>query len=88
LADGLSLDSGSGEISGVPTVVSVADFTVRVASGDGQSALTSLTISVTPTPVLDPAESCADHPDYVIASFDEQALEAAVRADVGVFGPG
>lgn len=46
LPGGLSLDPGSGVISGTPTGAGTFDFTVAVASGDGQEATAARTILV------------------------------------------
>lgn len=47
LPAGLALDPSSGVISGTPTMVETASFTVQVASGDGQTATRPLSIDVT-----------------------------------------
>ena len=48
LPTGLSLNGSNGQISGTPTVHETRDFTVRVVSGDGQSATHALSITVSP----------------------------------------
>ncbi len=46
LPTGLTLSPSSGEISGIPTVFGTSNFTVQVASGDGQAAQQALRIIV------------------------------------------
>jgi hypothetical protein len=73
---GLTL-STAGAVAGSPTLPGAFQFTVRVASGDGQSAERPLSITV--PPVLEPHESCGDYPAHAIATFEDPALEFAVR---------
>jgi len=51
LPPGLALASGSGAISGTPTAVGAATFTVRASSSDGQTATADLHVTVGPGPV-------------------------------------
>jgi hypothetical protein len=50
LPDGLSLDSNTGVISGNPTSAGTWNFTVQVASGDGQTATKALSIQISVVP--------------------------------------
>lgn len=50
LPSGLTLDVGTGVISGTPTDVETAAFTVQVASGDAQTATRALSIGVADAP--------------------------------------
>ncbi len=84
LPTGFALDSSSGEISGLATAPTVEDFTVQVASGDGQTTQQALTLTVVARPVLQPGELCTDYPDYAIATFEDANLEAAVRAALSI----
>lgn len=46
LPDGLTLDSSSGLLSGVPTTADTSTFTVRVTDADGQTATQALTLTI------------------------------------------
>ena len=87
LPSGLNLSTSAGEISGTPTVVETQDFTVRIASGDGQTAQQALSITVNVPPTLQPGELCSDYSDASVATFEDANLEAAIRTALGVGGP-
>lgn len=52
LPDGLTLDSSTGEIAGVPTIAGVFGFTVQVTDASGQVATKDLSILVNPAPEI------------------------------------
>lgn len=79
LPNDLSLNTATGEISGTPTDAGTRIFQVQVASGDGQTAQRSLSITVEEPPVLSLGELCSDHPSTAIATFEDANLEARVR---------
>ena len=83
-SSGLNLNTSAGEISGTPTVVETQDFTVEVASGDGQNAQQALSITVNVLPTLEPGELCSDNPASAIATFEDANLEAAIRNALAV----
>ncbi|MGD8869575.1 MAG: leucine-rich repeat domain-containing protein [Gemmatimonadales bacterium] len=83
LPTGLSLTASTGLISGTPSVLESQTFTVRVASGDGQTDTRQLTITVEP-PVLQPDELCSDYPDYAIATFEDARLTARILTALSV----
>jgi len=85
LPPGLSLVASTGVISGTPSAAGSDTLTVRVTSGDGQTAARQVAITV--APVLQPGELCADYPDYAIATFADAALAAAVRLALSVDRP-
>jgi Leucine-rich repeat (LRR) protein len=73
-----------GVISGTPTAVETAVFTVQVESGDGQVAQRALTLTVDPPPVLLATDLCSDHPANAVATFEDASLEMAVRSTLGL----
>ncbi len=75
----LSLNTSTGEISGTPTDAGTQTFSVQVASGDGQTARQSLSVTVDEPPVLSPGERCSDHPGTAIATFEDANLQARVK---------
>ncbi len=77
LPTGLVLADSTGVISGTPSAETSETFTVQVASSDGQTALQQLAIDV--ALALRPSERCRDYPDYAIATFEDAALETAIR---------
>ena len=79
LPTGLAL-AANGEITGTPSAAGIGAFVVQVASGDGQSATKTLTITVRSQPVLQASDLCSDNPGYAIASFEDANLEATIRA--------
>jgi len=85
LPPGLSLAASTGVVAGTPSAAGSDTFTVRVASGDGQTASRQLALTV--PPVLQPGESCTNFPDYAIATFEDAALAAAVRSALSVNEP-
>jgi len=85
LPPGLSLAALTGVIAGTSSVAGSATFTVRVASGDGQTASRQLALTV--VPVLQPDELCSDYPDDAVATFADAALAAAVRSALSVDEP-
>ena len=84
LPNGLSLNPSSGEISGTPTEAEVQSFTVRISSGDGQTAQRAISITVNTLVTLQPGELCSDHADYAIPTFEDENLDAAVGAALSV----
>ena len=80
---GLRLDA-NGVITGTPTAVEARSFTIQVTSGDGQSAQRTLSIAVTPPPMLQPTELCSENPEYARATFEDPNLEGAVRTALSV----
>lgn len=76
---GLSL-APAGQLSGTPDVAGTASFTVRSTSGDGQFATRTLNLTVVAAGPLAADESCAGRPGTTVASFQDPALEARVRA--------
>ncbi|MCH7565746.1 MAG: leucine-rich repeat domain-containing protein, partial [Gemmatimonadetes bacterium] len=83
LPTGLSLSTSTGEISGTP-MGSSSTFTIRVGSGDGQTATRQLTITINVPTVLQPSELCSDNLVSDIPTFEDVNLEAAVRIALGV----
>ena len=83
LTTGLSL-AASGDITGTPMVGGTANFTVEVASGDGNTAQQALSITVSEALVLQPGDLCSDHPASSIATFGDANLEAALRNGLGI----
>ena len=82
---GLSHDPSTGEVSGTPIVPGIQDFTLEVASGDGQTVQQALSITILAVrPVLQPGDLCSDHPAVSIATFEDAILEGAVRDSLGV----
>ena len=79
LPTGLAL-AANGEITGTPSAAGIGAFVVQVASGDGQSATKTLTITVRSQPVLQASDLCSANPGYAIASFEDANLEATIRA--------
>jgi len=78
LPGGFGLDPSTGRVSGTSSVLQAANVTFQVASGDGQAAQASLSLTVEPY-VLSPAESCSDHPPESIVTFEDDKLTVAVR---------
>ena len=79
LPTGLTL-AANGDITGTPTVVGTQSFMVQVASGDGQTAQQTLSISV--GMILQPSELCSDHFEHDIATFEDAFLGPAVGAEI------
>lgn len=72
----LTLNESNGELSGTPEAAGTENFTVEVASGDGQTATQQLTITVDAL--------CSDLPGTAIASFEDANLEALIRAELSL----
>ena len=81
----LTLNAQTGVISGTSTVGGTQDFTVKVTSGDGQTAQQTLSLAVLVAPILQPSDHCRDYPGYGIATFEDAVLEAAVRKALSMF---
>ena len=75
LPAGLSL-AVSGDITGTTTLAQTGNFTVQVASGDGQTATQQLEVTV----VL----SCSAQPGAAVSTFVDANLAAAVRTALGI----
>jgi Leucine-rich repeat (LRR) protein len=87
LPSDLSLAIFTGEIFGAPTVVETQNFTIEVASADGQSAQQALSINVTGPPILGPDEHCHDYSTASFPTFEDGTLETEIRNVLGI-GPG
>lgn len=85
LPTGLTLNTSTGEISGTPTTAETRNFTVQVASGDGQSTRQALSIRVSGTAILQPRDLCSEGASPTdIATFEDGNLVAAVRSTLGL----
>jgi Leucine-rich repeat (LRR) protein len=83
LPAGLTLQAGTGSITGTPTTVEQQGFSVVVESGDGQSAEGEFTIDVSAL-VLLPNELCSQNPSTAHVTFADGNLETTVRQELGV----
>jgi hypothetical protein len=84
LPSGLTL-SGTGDLTGTPTIAGAFDFSVEVTSGDGQVAQRMLSLTIAPAPVvLLPTELCSAYPPSAIATFADANFDAAVRSALGL----
>lgn len=79
MPSGLAL-STAGVVSGTPLEFGTVDFTVQVASGDGQTAQQAFSLIIDPPLVLLAAERCSDFPGNPAAAFSDAALEGVVRS--------
>jgi uncharacterized protein YjdB len=77
LPEGLSLNNGTGQISGTPTMVETQTFTVQVTSGDDQTAQRSLSITVSQS-----------QPGISIFSEDFEGGWGSWSASNGIWGVG
>ncbi len=71
--DGLALNGGTGRITGTPTTAGTTPFSVRVQSGDGQSATKDLSITVIQPPLSITTEIL---PDGEVGTAYDQTLAA------------
>ena len=82
------LDLLNGDLQGTRKVVGTSNFTVEVSSEDGQTDQQALSITVNPTPVLQPHELCSDFPPEAIATFEDAALGAVISAACPLYSHG
>lgn len=75
LPGGLTLDGGTGVISGTPDAPASEDLVLRVTSGDGQTADVALTLSITEGP-----------PSILTTSLPDGELDVAYAADLEAEG--
>lgn len=75
LPGGLTLDGGTGVISGTPAAPASEDLVLRASSGDGQTADVALTLSITEGP-----------PSIVTTSLPDGELDVAYTADLEAEG--
>ena len=78
--DGIGLSTETGELSGTATAHETSTFTVRATSGDGQAADREFSV----TTMLHPTARCSGHPEDAIATFQDPALESAVRGAIAL----
>lgn len=83
LPDGIALGPSSGSVTGTPTTVETASFTLEVASGDGQVADQGFSIGVELL-ILGAGELCSENPSTAVATFADANLESVVRQQLGV----
>jgi hypothetical protein len=78
LPDGLSLDPGTGQVTGIPTAAGTFSFTAQLADGTSpvpQSATENLSITIAAAPA--PTIAAPSLPDAVAGSAYEQTIDAS-----------